>query len=167
MCCARTLFLEKWSPGKILDPIPDPCTTHLAPTPHSAPNSCDYPKRWSIPSLQHQESHLAGFPPGFPPLKRISGSSIFPESWDLLLGAFFRTFSGPGQTSVATTRFRGNKDDLDELCDFLSNNFTQANPFWEAVIARVWLKGKHLSDFPQFSTRLQCCRRKRVNGFGN
>lgn len=59
---------------------------------------------WLSKTLEHpesaqqcQESHLAGFPPGFPPLRRISVSAIFPESRDLLLGAFFKIFRGPGQ----------------------------------------------------------------------
>lgn len=49
------------------------------------------------PAQQCQESCLAGFPPRFLPLKRISGSAIIPQSWDLLLTAFFKIFSGPGQ----------------------------------------------------------------------
>lgn len=53
-----SLLQEKRSPGKALDSVPQPCAAHLAPTPHPAPNSCDYPKHWSILSLHSNVRNL-------------------------------------------------------------------------------------------------------------
>lgn len=55
---SRTLLRDYRSPGKALDSVPQSCTGHLAPTPCPAPDSCDYPKRWSILRLHSNVRNL-------------------------------------------------------------------------------------------------------------
>lgn len=132
-------------PGESPEPVPQPCTEHLAPAPRPAPSSCDYPKHWSILHLHSDVRNLIwqDFLPASPFWK---GFLLLPSSSRantcLLLRCSelcLRHSMAQGRSSAALTWFGWNKGGLVTSHPTISLNFIKTDPLWKAWLVWFWV----------------------------
>lgn len=132
-----SLLRIKRSPGKALETIPQSCTAHLAPTPRPAPNSCDYPKHWSILSLHGDVKNLIWQDFLLASPSKEDFSFCLPGELRPAAGSLLSNIQWPRADAQLPRCALGgwNRGHFDELCDFSPNNFTQTDPFWKVLAA--------------------------------